>query len=303
MDRKYLDITGVGIEFDTDGKKFRALQNVNLKLAKGEFVSLIGHSGCGKSTVLNIVAGLHRATEGGVVLEGREVIEPGPDRAVVFQNHSLMPWLTVYENVALAVNQVFRKSMSRAERREWIEHNLQLVNMEHALHKRPGEISGGMKQRVGIARCLAMQPKVLLMDEPFGALDALTRAQLQDSLMAIQAELDNTVIMITHDVDEAVLLSDRIVMMTNGPAATIGEILAVNLPRPRDRLALAEDPDFVHLRQMVLEFLYSRHGAKTDLEVRAVAAVPGSTPAPVQGGSEPEPEPRPSSDGPDSRAA
>ena len=261
MSIKYLDITGVGIEFDTNGSKFRALQNVNLKLDKGEFISLIGHSGCGKSTVLNIVAGLHQATEGGVVLEGREVIDPGPDRAVVFQNHSLMPWLSVYENVALAVNQVFRKSKSRAERKEWIEHNLALVNMDHAMDKLPGEISGGMKQRVGIARCLAMQPKVLLMDEPFGALDALTRAQLQDSLMSIQAELGNTVIMITHDVDEAVLLSDRIVMMSNGPAATIGEILPVTLARPRDRLALAEDPDFVHLRQQVLEFLYAKHGA------------------------------------------
>lgn len=260
MTKTYLEITGVGIEFDTNGSKFRALQNINLKLVEGEFVSLIGHSGCGKSTVLNIVAGLHRATEGGVVLEGKEVIDPGPDRAVVFQNHSLMPWLSVHENVALAVDQVFRKSKSRAERREWIDHNLQLVNMQHAANKLPGEISGGMKQRVGIARCLAMQPKVLLMDEPFGALDALTRAQLQDSLMEIQAELGNTVIMITHDVDEAVLLSDRIVMMTNGPAATIGEILPVNLQRPRDRLELAEDPDFVHLRQQVLEFLYAKHG-------------------------------------------
>ncbi|QFU74293.1 ABC transporter ATP-binding protein [Halioglobus maricola] len=259
MAMKYLDITGVGIEFDTNGTKFRALQNVNLKMDQGEFVSLIGHSGCGKSTVLNIVAGLYNATEGGVVLEGKEVLEPGPDRAVVFQNHSLMPWLSVYENVELAVNQVFRKSKTKAERKEWIEHNLKLVNMDHALHKLPGEISGGMKQRVGIARCLAMQPKVLLMDEPFGALDALTRAQLQDSLMEIQAELGNTVIMITHDVDEAVLLSDRIVMMSNGPAATIGEILDVNLARPRDRLELAEDPEFVHLRQQVLEFLYAKH--------------------------------------------
>ena len=259
MSIRYLELSGVGIEFDTNGSKFRALQNVNLKLDQGEFVSLIGHSGCGKSTGLTIVAGLHRATEGGVILEGKEVTDPGPDRAVVFQNHSLMPWLTVYENVELAVNQVFRKSKSRAERREWIQHNLQLVNMDHALDKLPGEISGGMKQRVGIARCLAMQPKVLLMDEPFGALDALTRAQLQDSLMSIQAELGNTVIMLTHDVDEAVLLSDRIVMMSNGPAATIGRILDVPLERPRDRLELAEDPDFVHLRQQVLEFLYAKH--------------------------------------------
>ncbi|GAB5451276.1 MAG: ABC transporter ATP-binding protein [Halioglobus sp.] len=258
---KYLEITDVGIEFDTGSETFRALQHINLKLEKGEFVSLIGHSGCGKSTLLNIVAGLLQATEGGVILEGREVTDPGPQRAVVFQNHALMPWLTVYDNVALAVDQVFKRSKSRAERREWIEHNLALVNMEHAMQKLPGEISGGMKQRVGIARCLAMQPKVLLLDEPFGALDALTRAQLQDSLMEIQAELGNTAIMITHDVDEAVLLSDRIVMMTNGPAATIGEILDVTLDRPRDRLELAEDPAFVHLRQQVLEFLYAKHGS------------------------------------------
>ncbi|MFT6286981.1 MAG: nitrate/nitrite transport system ATP-binding protein [Halieaceae bacterium] len=279
MSNRYLDITGVGIEFDTNGNKYRALQNVNLKLDRGDFVSLIGHSGCGKSTVLNIVAGLYRATEGGVALEGKEVIDPGPDRAVVFQNHSLMPWLTVYQNVELAVNQVFRKTKNKAERKDWIEHNLQLVNMDHALNKLPSEISGGMKQRVGIARCLAMQPKVLLMDEPFGALDALTRAQLQDSLMEIQAELGNTVIMITHDVDEAVLLSDRIVMMTNGPAATIGEILPVNLARPRDRLALAEDPEFVHLRQQVLEFLYAKHGNPQKNPTTKIATEPHPLPA------------------------
>ncbi len=255
----YLELTDVGIEFDSKNGKFCALQHVNLKLQKGEFVSLIGHSGCGKSTVLNIVAGLYQATVGGVVLEGKEVNTPGPDRAVVFQNHSLLPWLTVRDNVALAVNQVFKRSMTKVERREWIEYNLNLVNMAHAADKLPSEISGGMKQRVGIARCLAMQPKVLLMDEPFGALDALTRAQLQDSLMEIQAELGNTVIMITHDVDEAVLLSDRIVMMTNGPAATIANILDIDLDRPRDRLALSDTPEFVRLRHEVLEFLYGGH--------------------------------------------
>ncbi|QIB65750.1 ABC transporter ATP-binding protein [Kineobactrum salinum] len=275
MTDRYLDISGVGIEFDTGGQKFRALQNINLKIGKGEFVTLIGHSGCGKSTVLNIVAGLLQASEGGVILEGREVQDPGPERAVVFQNHALMPWLTVWDNVALAVNQVFRKTMNRHQRREWIEHNLRLVNMEQARNKLPAEISGGMKQRVGIARCLAMQPKVLLMDEPFGALDALTRAQLQDSLMRIQAELGNTVVMITHDVDEAVLLSDRIVMMSNGPAATIGEILKVPLARPRDRLALAEDPDFVHLRQQVLEFLYAKQAVAVDPAASAERAAAG----------------------------
>jgi len=244
--------------FDTPKGPFTALQGVDLKIDKGEFVSLIGHSGCGKSTVLNVVAGLYQATTGGVVLNGKEVNEPGPERAVVFQNHSLLPWLTAYENVELAVKQVFGKTKSKAEVKEWVEHNLKLVHMDHAMHKRPDEISGGMKQRVGIARALAMQPEILLMDEPFGALDALTRAHMQDSLMEIQNELNNTVIMITHDVDEAVLLSDRIVMMTNGPAATIGEILDVKLERPRHRLELAEDPEYNHLRSEVLKFLYEK---------------------------------------------
>jgi len=258
MHKNYLEISQVGIEFPTEAEPFRALQNVNLSIQQGEFISLIGHSGCGKSTVLNIIAGLYQATEGGIILEGREVNEPGPDRAVVFQNHALLPWLTVYQNVELAVKCVFKKTKTKAEIRDWIEHNLELVHMDHAMHKRPGEISGGMKQRVGIARCLAMQPKVLLMDEPFGALDALTRAHLQDSLMEIQNRLGNTVVMITHDVDEAVLLSDRIVMMTNGPAASIGEVLDINLPRPRDRLSLAEDPEFNAYRQQVLRFLYEK---------------------------------------------
>lgn len=253
-----LEISDVGIEFPTPKGPFRALQKVNLKIEKGEFISLIGHSGCGKSTVLNIVAGLHQATEGGVVLNGKEVNEPGPERAVVFQNHSLLPWLTAYENVELAVKRVFKGKKSKVEMREWIEHNLELVQMDHAMHKRPDEISGGMKQRVGIARALAMQPEVLLMDEPFGALDALTRAHLQDSLMRIQRQLNNTVIMITHDVDEAVLLSDRIVMMSNGPAATIGEVLDIGLHRPRDRVALANDALYNQYRQRVLSFLYEK---------------------------------------------
>ncbi|MBR9908934.1 MAG: ABC transporter ATP-binding protein [Gammaproteobacteria bacterium] len=253
-----LDISHIDMEFPTPKGSFKALSDVSLKIKKGEFVSLIGHSGCGKSTVLNVVAGLYQATKGGVLLNGKEVNEPGPERAVVFQNHSLLPWLTAYENVELAVKQVFGKQKSKAETKEWIEHNLHLVHMDHAMYKRPDEISGGMKQRVGIARALAMQPEILLMDEPFGALDALTRAHMQDSLMEIQAELNNTVIMITHDVDEAVLLSDRIVMMTNGPAATVGEILDINLERPRDRLALAEDAEYTHLRSEVLKFLYEK---------------------------------------------
>ena len=258
MSKKHLEISQVSIEFPTPAGPFKALDNVDITIKEGEFVSLIGHSGCGKSTVLNIVAGLYQASTGGVILDGKEVNEPGPDRAVVFQNHSLLPWLSAYENVELAVNQVFKGKKSKVEMKEWIEHNLHLVHMDHAIHKRPSEISGGMKQRVGIARALAMEPKVLLMDEPFGALDALTRAHMQDSLIEIQSRLNNTVIMITHDVDEAVLLSDRIVMMTNGPAATIGEVLDVNLPRPRNRVELADDESYNHLRAEVLKFLYER---------------------------------------------
>ncbi|WP_351011599.1 ABC transporter ATP-binding protein [Shewanella sp. S1-58-MNA-CIBAN-0166] len=254
----FLEISGVDMVFPTPKGSFTALKDVNLKINKGEFISLIGHSGCGKSTVLNIVAGLYQASSGGVILKSTEVKAPGPERAVVFQNHSLLPWLSAYQNVELAVKQVFAGKMSKTEMKQWIEHNLQLVQMDHAMHKRPGEISGGMKQRVGIARALAMQPEVLLMDEPFGALDALTRGHMQDSLMEIQSQLNNTVIMITHDVDEAVLLSDKIVMMTNGPEATVGEILTVDLQRPRNRLALAQDTEYNRLRSEVLKFLYEK---------------------------------------------
>ncbi|GHG72004.1 nitrate ABC transporter ATP-binding protein [Alishewanella longhuensis] len=258
MQKSHLELSQLGISFPTPKGPFVALQNVNLEIGKGEFISLIGHSGCGKSTVLNLVAGLLQASTGGVILNQKEVNAPGPERAVVFQNHSLLPWLSVYQNVELAVKQVFRGQKNKQEMRDWIEHNLALVQMSHARDKRPAEISGGMKQRVGIARALAMQPQVLLMDEPFGALDALTRAHLQDSLMDIQAQLNNTVIMITHDVDEAVLLSDRIVMMTNGPAATIGEILQIELPRPRNRIALADCATYNHYRHEVLSFLYEK---------------------------------------------
>jgi len=257
--QSFLKIDHISISFDTPKGKLEVLDDIKLDIAEGELVSVIGHSGCGKSTVLNIVAGLLRATTGGVLLEEREVTDPGPDRAVVFQHHSLLPWLTVYDNVRLAVDQVFGKSKTRKERDDWTRHNLTLVHMDHALDRRPHEISGGMKQRVGIARALAMEPKVLLMDEPFGALDSLTRTHMQDSLMEIQARLNNTVIMITHDVDEAVLLSDRIVMMSNGPAATIGRVLDVDLLRPRDRLALAEDPAYNHYRAEVVKFLHERH--------------------------------------------
>ena len=255
----YLKIDHVGKSFRRGSAETEVLSDVTLGIERGEFVSIIGHSGCGKTTLLNIVAGLVPVTSGVVLLENREVNEPGPDRAVVFQNHSLLPWLTVYDNVRLAVDKVFGSKKSRAERDAWVIHNLDLVQMTHAKDTRPAEISGGMKQRVGLARALAMEPKVLLLDEPFGALDALTRAHLQDSVMAIHQKLGNTVLMITHDVDEAVLLSDRIVMMTNGPAARIGEVLDVPLARPRKRLELAANATYLKSRQRVLEFLYERH--------------------------------------------
>jgi nitrate/nitrite transport system ATP-binding protein len=255
----YLKLDHIDKSFTRGAQTTEVLRDVNLVIENGEYVSIIGHSGCGKSTLLNLIAGLSTVTKGGVLLEDREVNSPGPERAVVFQNHSLLPWLTVYENVALAVNKVFAGKKTRAERHDWIIHNLELVQMAHASDKRPSEISGGMKQRVGIARALAMQPKILLLDEPFGALDALTRAHLQDSIMQIHAQLGNTMIMITHDVDEAVLLSDRIVMMTNGPAATIGEVLPVRLPRPRKRLELVTDRAYIAAREAVLKFLYERH--------------------------------------------
>jgi nitrate/nitrite transport system ATP-binding protein len=261
MAKAYLSIEGVGVTFAKGAARSEVLTGVDLKVDKGEFVSIIGHSGCGKSTLLNVVAGLVPITTGAVILDRQEVNAPGPDRAVVFQNHSLLPWLSVRENVGLAVDKVFGKTKTAAERRDWTLHNLELVKMTHALDKRPSEISGGMKQRVGIARALAMEPKVLLLDEPFGALDALTRAHLQDSVMEIHAALQNTVLMVTHDVDEAALLSDRIVMMTNGPRASIGQVLDVALARPRDRLAVAENPTYIHARAAVIEFLYARRAA------------------------------------------
>jgi nitrate/nitrite transport system ATP-binding protein len=272
MSQVYLDISAVDMQFTRDGQTNPVLQGIDLQVQRGEFIALIGHSGCGKSTVLNIVAGLLQPSRGGVILDGREVNAPGPDRAVVFQNHSLLPWLTVYQNVEIAVDKIFARTRSKAERRDWILHNLEMVNMAHALQRLPSEISGGMKQRVGIARALAMEPKVLLLDEPFGALDALTRAHLQDEVMRIQAELHNTVLMITHDVDEAVLLCDRIVMMTNGPAATIGQVLTVDLPRPRDRIALADDPHYNHCRHEVLSFLHEKQRKVEPLHARASRA-------------------------------
>ena len=255
---QYIDIQGVEQTFKTKKGPFCALQNVNLKVAKGEFVALIGHSGCGKSTLLNLIAGLTLPTQGVLLCANREIAGPGPERAVVFQNHSLLPWLTCFENVYLAVERVFSATESKAQLKARTDAVLAMVGLAAAAQKRPGEISGGMKQRVGIARALSMEPKVLLLDEPFGALDALTRAKLQDELLEIVAKTQATVVMVTHDVDEAVLLSDKIVMMTNGPSATIGEVLSVELARPRNRVELAESADYQQYRKAVIDFLYTR---------------------------------------------
>ena len=266
LNTKYIEIQGVEQTFKTAKGIFPALRDVNLTIAKGEFVALISHSGCGKSTLLNLIAGLTAPTNGTLLCANREIKGPGPERAVVFQNHSLLPWLTCYENVYLAVERVFGAankstgvaSENKAQLKARTDAVLALVGLTAAAQKRPGEISGGMKQRVGIARALSMEPKVLLMDEPFGALDALTRAKLQDELLAIVQKTQSTVVMVTHDVDEAVLLSDKIVMLTNGPAATIGEVLQVDLPRPRNRVELADNADYQGYRKNVIDFLYTR---------------------------------------------
>ena len=244
-----------------NGGSYVALKNIDLKIRQGEFVSLIGHSGCGKSTLLNIIAGLDQPTHGGVVLEGRQVTQPGPDRMVVFQNYSLLPWLTVRENIALGVDEVMGNRPA-GERKGIIEHHMDLVGLRAAANKRPGELSGGMKQRVAIARALAIRPKLLLLDEPFGALDALTRGGLQDQLMKICQESNVTCIMVTHDVDEALLLSDRIVMLTNGPDSHIGQILDVEIPRPRQRLEVVNHPSYYRLRNEMIYFLNQQKKAK-----------------------------------------
>ncbi len=249
-----LEISYLSKTFETKRGPYHALKDVRLKVNQGEFVSLIGHSGCGKSTLLSIVAGLIASSTGGVILEGKEIDGPGPDRGVVFQNHALLPWLSAYENVALAVDAVF-PDLSKAERRRRVDHFLEMVGLSEAAHKRPSELSGGMKQRVGIARALSMRPKVLLLDEPFGALDALTRGHLQDEVLRIWQKFGQTVLMVTHDVDEAILLSDRIALMTNGPEATIARIEEVKLPRPRGRMSIIHHTEYAALRSRILSFL------------------------------------------------
>jgi nitrate/nitrite transport system ATP-binding protein len=258
----FLSVSDVSMAFPIKGNgRFLALDSISMDVTKSEFVCLIGHSGCGKSTLLNLIAGLIMPSAGRILCEDKAIRGPGPDRAMVFQSHALLPWMTCWQNVHLAVKQVFGRSSTNGELNDKVEQALKLVHLEHAMHKYPFEISGGMKQRVGIARALAAAPRVLLLDEPFGALDALTRASLQDELVRIVEQIRSTVVMVTHDIDEAILLSDRIMMMTNGPAARIGEVLEIALPRPRDRVALATDPQFAAYRQRLLTFLYRKQAA------------------------------------------
>ena len=252
-----------------NGGTYVALRNIALNIQKGEFISLVGHSGCGKSTLLNIVAGLAKPTQGGVLLEGKQITKPGPDRMVVFQNYSLLPWLSVRENIALAVDEVMG-NQPKGERRGIVEQHIDMVGLRHAADKRPGQLSGGMKQRVAIARALSIRPKLLLLDEPFGALDALTRGGLQEQLMKIAQENQLTCIMVTHDVDEALLLSDRIVLLTNGPESYIGQILDIPFPRPRERMEVVKHPNYYGLRSEVIYFLNQQKRAKKQKAKQAV---------------------------------
>ncbi|MBN8525532.1 MAG: ABC transporter ATP-binding protein [Planctomycetes bacterium] len=258
---KFLEIINVGKSFPGKDGPNEVLAGVSLEIRKGEAISIIGHSGCGKSTLLTLIAGLELPTTGAVCFKEREIEKPGPERAVVFQNHSLLPWRTVLQNVLLAVDAVF-PGQSRAERRDRAERWLVKVGLKDHMQKYPHQISGGMKQRTGIARALSMDPEVLLLDEPFGALDALTRANLQDEVLRLHHEEHLTVVMVTHDIDEAVLISDRIVMMRVGPRAGIGRILDVPFARPRDRLALMQADDFAHIRADCVKFLYAQHGTR-----------------------------------------
>lgn len=251
---RFVEIAGVHKVFGTGKSMYHALAGVDLRIAKGQFVSLIGHSGCGKSTLLNLVAGLSLPTVGTVAVKGKEVSKPGLDRSVVFQSHSLLPWLSVLENVRISVDSV-HPGKSRKERDELAMKYVDMVHLAAHAKKKPGELSGGMKQRVGIARAFAADPDVLLLDEPFGALDALTRGSMQDELTLIWEKHRKTVMMITHDVDEAIFLSDRIVLMSNGPKATIAKVVDVRIPRPRTRESMLESPEYLELRKELLHYL------------------------------------------------
>jgi nitrate ABC transporter ATP-binding subunit len=254
----FLVIDGVSKVYPTPKGPYTVLDNISLEVAEGEFICVIGHSGCGKSTLLDLVSGFGQPTSGEVRLESVPIREPGPDRMVVFQNYSLLPWMSAAENVALAVNNVFPHLKRNGDASRIVESHLAMVGLSEAADKRPGSLSGGMKQRVSIARALALQPKVLILDEPFGALDPITKEELQEELLKIWQEHKVTVLMITHSIDEALFLADRVVMMTNGPAATIGEILELPFPRPRQRAQLMEMPEYFDVRNHALDFLYRR---------------------------------------------
>ncbi|PZO61293.1 MAG: bacitracin ABC transporter ATP-binding protein [Phormidesmis priestleyi] len=261
----FLEIDGISKIYQTAKGPYTVLENVSLTVNEGEFVCLIGHSGCGKSTLLNMVSGLSKPTAGQVRLNNQRITEPGPDRMVIFQNYCLLPWKTAYENVYLAVEQVYPKK-SPQERKEIALEHLELVGLTDAIHKKPTQLSGGMKQRVAIARALATRPEVLIMDEPFGALDPITREEMQEELLKIWINHRTTVLMITHDIDEALFLADRLVMMTNGPSAHIGEILEIPFARPRKRTEVMKDPRYYELRNYALDFLFRRFAHDDALE-------------------------------------
>lgn len=258
----YLTLENVSKTYPTPKGEYPVLRDINLRVDAGEFVCIVGHSGCGKTTLLNMVSGFTQPTSGSVKLKGQPITAPGPDRMVVFQGYALLPWLTVYENVYLAVQSVFPQK-SQSEKHQIVEEHLNLVGLGEAAQKYPPQISGGMKQRVAIARALAIRPEVLILDEPFGALDAITKEELQEELLRIWDEHRCTVLMITHDIDEALFLADRLVLMTNGPAATIGQVISIPFPRPRDRERILEDPQYYRLRNSVLSYLY-RHEANPE---------------------------------------
>jgi nitrate/nitrite transport system ATP-binding protein len=252
-----LEISRISKVYPTPKEPAVIVKDFDLKVKEGEFIALIGHSGCGKSTVLSMVAGLNEITEGGIVLAGREVTGPGPDRGIVFQAPCLLPWMSAYENLMLGVKQVFYTATA-AERKDIVEYWLCLVGLTDAMHKRPAELSQGMRQRVGIARAFALAPKMLLLDEPFGMLDSLTRMELQQVLVDLARRDKKTTLMVTHDVDEAIFLADRVVMMTNGPAAEVGDILDIPFPHPRNRRELLDTPEYYALREYLITFLEER---------------------------------------------
>ena len=260
----FLVIDGVTKVYPTPSGPYTVLDGIDLEVAEGEFVCVIGHSGCGKSTLLDMVSGFREPTSGEVRVQGERIRDPGPERMVVFQNYSLLPWLSAHDNIALAVNNVFPHLKRNGQARTIVDSHLEMVGLSEAAHKKPGSLSGGMKQRVSIARALALQPKVLILDEPFGALDPITREELQEELLRIWADQKVTVLMITHDIDEALFLADRVVLMTNGPGAKIGEILTLPFPRPRERAGLMEIPEYYDLRNYALDFLFRRFAHEVD---------------------------------------